>query len=157
MSLYTVDRLAAGPFLDICAGSGITGFEALSRGAPQVVFIEVDGQMARSIRVAAKAFGISEYVKVIKGDVRRCLKRVNGAFEDHQRAACGFLDPPFIQGLAGELLAKLDQARGLFAPDALVIVRTPDELPAALDSFALIERRKSKRAPLWLYQASAAN
>jgi len=55
------------------------------------------------------------------------------------------------------LLAKLDQARGLFAPDALVIVRTPDELPAALDSFALIERRKSKRAPLWLYQASAAN
>lgn len=150
MSLFTPAKLASGVFLDLCAGSGLVGLEALSRGAPKVVFVETDGSTAAKLRQAIKRFGVAARCTVLKQDVRRCfgtlMKNLAGGL-----VTCAFLDPPYISGLAADLLTYLGRHAEVLAQDALLIVRTPDELATQAGNLQLVERRQCGNAWLWMY------
>jgi 16S rRNA (guanine966-N2)-methyltransferase len=114
-----VDGLVA---LDLFAGSGALGFEALSRGAARVVMVEHDRRVAEGLRATARDLGAAA-AEVVVGDALDYLARTRERFD------LAFVDPPYASGLAGPALAALP-AR--LAPGARVYVEGdhPPERPA---------------------------
>jgi 16S rRNA (guanine966-N2)-methyltransferase len=106
-------------FLDLFAGSGSVGLEALSRGAAPVVFIEKDATLAAALRRTLEEWGFRDRGRVLQASVRKGLLRLEGAGDPF---GVVFLDPPYDAGLVGETLAAL-VAGGLLAPGGQVVVQ----------------------------------
>jgi 16S rRNA (guanine966-N2)-methyltransferase len=108
-------------FLDLYAGSGANGIEALSRGAKQVTFVEKAAPAIAAIRANLKALEIQEGPQLEIGSVGTSLKRLQ---EQKQTFNIIFLDPPY--NAASEYTRVLGMLGGayhaLLASDAVVIV-----------------------------------
>ena len=104
--------------LDLYAGSGAVGLEALSRGAEHVLLVESGARAARVIRDNIEAIGLPG-AEVVTDRVARVLARGPG----DDRYDVVFADPPYAlaSGEVSAMLAAL-QDRGWLAPGALVIV-----------------------------------
>jgi 16S rRNA (guanine966-N2)-methyltransferase len=98
---WLAPHIAGMRVLDLFAGSGALGFEALSRGAASAVLIENDPVAAASLRAVAQRFGLAA-ARVDCGDALAFLRI-------QPRHACDlvFLDPPFAAGLLEPALAAL--------------------------------------------------
>lgn len=77
-------------FVDVFAGSGVVGFEAVSRGAKSAILVERDRRLAIAITRNAEAFGVAKDVRVINQDVYRWASRWKAT-----EAVNVFLSPPF--------------------------------------------------------------
>ena len=86
--------------LDLFAGSGALGFEALSRGARRVVMVERDRAVAQALRASAKELDAAG-AEIVEGDALKFLERTGERFD------VVFLDPPFASDLAARALALL--------------------------------------------------
>ncbi|HEX4950681.1 MAG TPA: 16S rRNA (guanine(966)-N(2))-methyltransferase RsmD [Blastocatellia bacterium] len=105
-------------FVDICAGTGAVGIEALSRGAAHVTFIESNRRAAQVLSENLAHCGITENVKVINRDAISTLKY----FSQHLLQFDYFyLDPPYDSELYSQVLWTLAKSR-LIAEEGLVIV-----------------------------------
>ncbi|MGO9802387.1 MAG: 16S rRNA (guanine(966)-N(2))-methyltransferase RsmD [Steroidobacteraceae bacterium] len=109
-------RVAGARCLDLFAGSGALGLEALSRGAAHVTFVELDATAARALGATLEEWG-AQSAEVRRSDARLYLGRAPQAFD------LVFLDPPFDSQLLPEAAALLEQ-RGWLAPGALVYVES---------------------------------
>lgn len=107
---------ASGRVLDIFAGTGGLGLEALSRGADSCVFI--DKATADIIRFNAEHTHLSAKCQILSGDVFTHLQRLAAGGKKFDLV---FADPPYHQGLAHKALSFLDTS-SLLAEDALVII-----------------------------------
>ena len=105
--------------LDLFAGSGAVGLEALSRGAARVVFVESDARVARVIRANVAVVALPG-VEVVCDRVERFLRRGQG---DEPAVDLVVADPPYAASGAEvtEMLAALT-GRGWLKPGALVAV-----------------------------------
>jgi 16S rRNA (guanine966-N2)-methyltransferase len=83
--------------LDLFAGSGALGFEAVSRGAQPVVMVERDQRTYQALVQNARALGCETAVELCREDALEFARRVTGAFD------VVFLDPPFNSGLIAAL------------------------------------------------------
>jgi 16S rRNA (guanine966-N2)-methyltransferase len=141
--------------LDLYAGSGAVGLEALSRGAREVLLVESDAAAARVIRGNIQAVGLPGG-RVIVGKVDRVLAR--GPGDDPPRDLV-FADPPYLTPAAevARMLASL-QARGWLAPAALVVVeRASRSGPLAWPAgYAPDRSRDYGEATLWYGRAAGA-
>jgi 16S rRNA (guanine966-N2)-methyltransferase len=163
MNLFTPARLAAGAFLDICAGSGLVGFEALSRGAPAALFVEAERATAFALAETAKRFGVRARCQILNRDARRCMPRVAELLHAQletgwpAQISCVFMDPPYIPGLALDILDRFGRwlsepaARELLSAAALVIIRTPDPLPETLPGLSVHSVRQAGSAKVYVY------
>ncbi|MBZ5492709.1 MAG: 16S rRNA (guanine(966)-N(2))-methyltransferase RsmD [Acidobacteriia bacterium] len=105
-------------WLDLFAGSGAIGIEALSRGARSVYFVESASAAARTIRKNLHTLGINERAEVIERDTAVALRML-----DSQAVTCDFvfLDPPYRKvGDYEQVLGFLSQSQ-LLAPESQVI------------------------------------
>jgi 16S rRNA (guanine966-N2)-methyltransferase len=91
-------------FLDLFAGSGNVGLEALSRGARFSIFVERDLLLVKAIGVSLSQFGFSERAEVIALDAGRGLEYL---VQRGTRFDILFADPPYDEGLARETLQWL--------------------------------------------------
>jgi 16S rRNA (guanine966-N2)-methyltransferase len=125
-------RLASARVLDLFAGSGALGLEALSRGASQVSFVERDRAAAAAIRQLAEEWRECT-VTVDCADAVAWLKRVTPVAQPFDIV---FLDPPYDSPLLAAAAEALVSS-GALAPDARVYVerRARDPLPALPDSW----------------------
>ena len=120
--------------LDLFAGTGALGIEALSRGAGTACFIDNDAAAVKAIRANLAAMGAT-------GDVRQSpVASIGGAPRAHHLV---FLDPPYGLGLADPALSHLHD-RGWIAPGALVSVETAAADPLTCDWERVVERRLGK-------------
>jgi len=129
------DRTADADVLDLYAGSGAIGIEALSRGAAHCDFVEVARQAVAAIRENLQRTGLQDRGSVHQGDVARRLAHAVTRTYD-----LVFLDPPYEERA---ILAPLERLLARLAPGALVVVkhhwRTPIPAPPGLASWR--ERR----------------
>lgn len=88
-------ELEGASVLDLFAGSGALGFEALSRGARAVHFVEMGARSMHALRENATALGAGIEVTIHKGDALRFIARLEARAFD-----MAFADPPYRQGLA---------------------------------------------------------
>ncbi|MDI4666808.1 16S rRNA (guanine(966)-N(2))-methyltransferase RsmD [Xanthobacter autotrophicus] len=121
--------------LDLFAGTGALGIEALSRGARFALFVEEAADARGLIRDNVEALGLTGVTKVFRRDATRLGDM--GPGEPHGLAFC---DPPYGKGLAERALASA-VAGGWLAPDALVVVEERTGLFTLPDGFREIERR----------------
>jgi 16S rRNA (guanine966-N2)-methyltransferase len=131
--------------LDLYAGSGALGLEALSRGAAEVVFVEQDRAALRVLRSNVDSIGLGG--EIAADDVDRFLERSRGGFD------LAFVDPPYALPLAS-LLETLNKLSRRLVPGGTAIVhrRYGAEPPAVLAEFRLVEQRKYGGAVLWRYE-----
>ncbi|PYP87054.1 MAG: 16S rRNA (guanine(966)-N(2))-methyltransferase RsmD [Candidatus Angelobacter sp. Gp1-AA117] len=125
-------------WLDLFAGTGAIGIEALSRGARSVYFVESAKRAARTIRENLKSLGIDEGFEVIEREAATALRML-----DSQAVSCNFcfLDPPYRKmGDYEQVLGFLSQSR-LLAPGCLVIAEHDKHFDPG-ESFGSLQRRR---------------
>lgn len=105
------------PFVDLYAGSGAMGIEALSRGASRCLFVERRAACVKVIQANLAKTGLGDQAQVWQSDVRRCVARVAAWLEGEAGAV--FADPPYGEGTAGEVVVAL---LGTGLPGGTVVV-----------------------------------
>lgn len=118
---WLAGRIHGARCLDLFAGSGALGLEALSRGAAQVTFVEQETSAARALAATLAEWGAVS-AEVERADARRYLARTP------RPADVVFLDPPFDSQLLPEVAAALE-SRGWLAPGALIYVECAARAP----------------------------
>ncbi|OJF90385.1 16S rRNA (guanine(966)-N(2))-methyltransferase RsmD [Pararhizobium antarcticum] len=122
--------------LDLFAGTGAVGLEALSRGCRQALFVETSAEGRGLLRTNIEAFGLQGRAKVYRRDATD-LGPVSTVDPFH----FVFADPPYGLGLGEKALASAASGRWLL-PDALVILEErADVRPVLQDGFDFIEDR----------------
>ena len=151
-----VGSLAGSRVLDLYAGSGAVGLEALSRGAEHVLLVENGARAARVIRENIQAIGLPGAV-LAAGKVERVLARGSALAEGRDGAGGDrydvvFADPPYALPQAGvsRVLALLARY-GWLAPGALVIVEraTRSGPPNWPEGFVPDRSRRYGEATFW--------
>lgn len=136
--------------LDLFAGTGALGLEALSRGAARAVFVEKDRTALAMLNRNIAHLKTADRTLVLAQDATR-LGRAREA------VTLVLMDPPYRLGLAGPALASLS-AGGWLAPDALIVVeQAKDEALDLPPGFELLDDRRHGAARfLFLRQAESA-
>ena len=124
--------------LDLFAGTGALGLEALSRGAGKVVFVEKSPQAARALETNAKLLDAID-ADIRQGDAFDFLKKTTG-----QSFNIIFLDPPFADDLLGDLCRLLDG--GALLEDGALIYLEEDRAKPVVELPPEWVRLKSKSA-----------
>jgi 16S rRNA (guanine966-N2)-methyltransferase len=122
--------------LDLFAGTGALGLEALSRGAAQCVFIEEGAEGRGLIRTNVEAFGLTGRTKIFRRDATSL-----GPIGTIAPFDLVFADPPYGKGLGERALASA-RAGGWLKPGALCVVEEAAAAPfAAGEGFAVVDER----------------
>ena len=126
--------------LDLYAGSGSLGLEALSRGAMDVVFVDKASWATKAIRANISALALGTKSEILEMDVLRSLDRLK---KERRLFSLVFVDPPFDQGLVKKTLLKLEQS-GIVTPFAQIVVghSKQEELPESFQSFRLARTKR---------------
>lgn len=123
-------------WLDLCAGTGAVGIEALSRGASKVYFVESSTAAASLIRQNLDSLGVAEGCEVVRDDVTRALRKLEAR---NVTANFIFLDPPYsLEKVYVQVLQLLSQS-SLLAPDAVVVAEHDRRFDPG-DGFAPLQR-----------------
>lgn len=135
--LGSFDELAV---LDVFAGTGALGLEALSRGASRATFVENDRAAIAALRANIAKLG---------ADATILPQRAEGLGRATTAHHLAFLDPPYDAGLAVPTLERL-AAQGWLAPQAWVSVETARDISIDVDGFAPDATRDHGKARLHL-------
>lgn len=111
-------RLEGAAFLDVCAGTGGIGIEALSRGADRAVFVEKNRAVASLIKENLEHTKLTDQAAVMLGDAVYCLRQLGGRGEKFDII---FIDPPYDQGIEAGILETIMNMK-LIADDGLIVV-----------------------------------
>jgi len=123
-SLFNIlgPRLLGSSFLDLFAGTGGVGIEALSRGCAHATFVERSASAVADIRYNLELTRLAANAQVIAGDVFAYLRGTPSPFD------IIFVAPPQWHGLWTRTVQSIDKQPGWLAPDAVVVVQhDPDE------------------------------
>ncbi len=124
--------------LDLFAGTGAVGIEALSRGAEAATFIEISPDAWRLVRENLALTHLSDRAEVLRADAFAFLQQAAAA---NRRFDLVYVAPPQYEGLAARALSQLD-ATPLTEPDGLVIVQLDPQERADLDTLPLQRLQK---------------
>lgn len=138
-------------FLELFAGTGAVGFEALSRGVADLTLVEYDRDCLLAISKnieSLKSRACSLYPKEA-GQAIKALGRDKREFD------IIFLDPPYYQGLAKKTLKTLS-SYGILAPNGFIAVQhfKKDNLPSVVGDLALFKQRRYGDTLLSFYKRS---
>jgi 16S rRNA (guanine966-N2)-methyltransferase len=129
------DPITGARVLDLFAGTGALGLEALSRGAAFTLFVD-DGAEARAlIRSNVEALGLGGTTRIFRRDAAKL-----GPAHPVQPFSLLFADPPYGKGLAERALASAHEG-GWLTPDALLVVEEAANAFQSPPSFEQVERR----------------
>jgi 16S rRNA (guanine966-N2)-methyltransferase len=147
-------RLPQARLLDLFAGAGGVGLEALSRGAAHATFVERDARAVAALRANVATLGVEALVRVRRGDVLRELSALYGTGE---RFDLVFLDPPYEAGLVETTLQALGGG-GLLLAEAWVIAQhfTKRPPPETIGALAAFRTRRFGETTLTFYRGMTA-
>ncbi|MCP4307987.1 MAG: 16S rRNA (guanine(966)-N(2))-methyltransferase RsmD [bacterium] len=133
-----------GVVLDLYAGTGSMGLEALSRGAAAATFVERDRAALAALRSNLETVGLGG--QVVADDVDRYLLRAKGPID------VAFVDPPYAVALPS-LVETMTKLSPLLAHDGIAIVhrRSGEDPPESIAGLVLADERRYGSAVLWRY------
>lgn len=142
-------RVNGAQCLDLFAGSGALGLEALSRGARRTVFVEQSAVVTRALAALATEWN-AQGAQIERADALGFLGRPAEAFD------IVFLDPPFASGLLSRAAMLLEQ-RGWLAPEALVYVESSarEPLPPLPGNWQPLKAKRAGEVGYHLFARSA--
>jgi 16S rRNA (guanine966-N2)-methyltransferase len=142
-------------FVDVYAGTGAIGIEAISRGAREVIFIEAHAASARLVRENLAALGVREGAEVIEAAALHGLEKLAAR---RRMADFVFLDPPYEKEEEYLLALEFLDGSHLLAPRGLAIVEhsCKMELPERFDRLERTRLVEQGDAALSFYRLAAA-
>ena len=134
--------------LDLFAGSGALGFEALSRGAREVISVDSDREIARHLQATAAKLRADGF-EVFESDALKFLSA------SHDRFDVVFLDPPYAATLLPDVLQRLNS--GLLSPGALIYVEAAADsgLPSLPPGWSVHRSKSAGQVGYHLLRASS--
>lgn len=123
--------------IDLFAGTGALGVEALSRGARFCLFVDDDTDSRALVRQNVEALGLTGISKIWRRDAAELGPMNTGSGGPFELA---FLDPPYRKGLADAALKSLRDG-GWLAPGALLVVETAIDETLAADGYEKLDER----------------
>jgi len=146
------DQVQGQKVLDLFAGTGALGIEAISRGAQKAIFIEKNPPSLKALRKNIEDCHLGQQVEILAREAREGIKILEGRRESF---ALVFLDPPYGKGLAEKTLASLSQS-SIVAPEALIITEhaTTEEIRPT-PPLQVIDERKYGRTKISIFQLVA--
>jgi 16S rRNA (guanine966-N2)-methyltransferase len=145
------DRIEGSRVLDLFAGSGSLGLEALSRGAEEAVFVDSGREPGRIIKENLDMLGMSDRGRVVRAETLDYLRKARLRERPFNLI---FIDPPFRIDLnyRQEILKRLTEG-GFLAPSAVVIIEAPlrSSPPGSPEGLHFRERRKYGEAAVDVY------
>jgi 16S rRNA (guanine(966)-N(2))-methyltransferase RsmD len=146
------EEVAGAAVLDLFAGSGALGLEALSRGASRGVFVESDPAAYACLRKNIESLGAEEAASCLL-DYRKALRRLRAR---SLRFDLVFLDPPYGKGLAADSAAGLSRA-ALVRQGGTVVVEEAIRAPEATfpEGWAISADRRYGDTRVMLYRISS--
>ena len=152
-------RIHGERFLDLCAGSGAIGLEALSRGAVHATFVDQSRRMCALIEANLEGFGVdTEESEVACSEVAAFLRRRAKAGNKQSAVDIVFFDPPYAMAYDGVLEQLGDKDGALLAADVIVVVEHHKKKELN-EEFGLLHRYRSLKqgdSMLSFYQRTAA-
>ena len=138
--------LPGASFIDLYAGSGANGIEALSRGAALSVFVDSFTESQKCIRKNLETTGLADRAKVMHYGLPESLGKIGGSYD------VVFADPPYAQGNYEGLLVAISDA-GLVAPGGQVIIEhtSKETLPDIAAALTCQRRKKYGKTTLSIY------
>ena len=133
--------------MDVFAGSGNLGLEAISRGASKVFFSDSSRESLALCRENASLCGVTDRCVFLSGDFRSNIRRVKETVDIF------FLDPPYADRSIPEALQAIDEA-GNYRPGTVVVCehRHKDVLPEQLYGFTCIKDRRYGATGVTIYE-----
>jgi len=110
--------------LDLFAGSGGLGIEALSRGVDRVIFVDHDGKAVQTIRKNTEACGLVKQAEIYRNDAERALKAI---IKRGLRFTLVFLDPPYKKQKLEALISIIDEHK-LLDENGYIIAEHAEEV-----------------------------
>lgn len=135
--------------LDLFAGTGSVGIEALSRGAAHAVFVDIHLRAVETIQANLQLTGLSERAQVIRGDAFGYLRSWSSRPFDYV-----YLAPPQYQRVIPRVLTAIDDRPSVLNPDGWVIAQLDphEELPVSHQHLVEIDRRRYGNTLLVFYE-----
>jgi 16S rRNA (guanine966-N2)-methyltransferase len=124
-------------FLDLFAGTGAMGIEAISRGAKKSVFIDNHPTSIQVIKKNLKNSGIIDKANVISGDVLSLLQGVKQKFQ------IIFADPPYTQNI-NIIIKEIGKCPHLFIEETRLFIENPKGVELLKESGILVLKREKK-------------
>ncbi len=151
-SLFNVlgQRLAGGEVLDLYAGTGALGLEALSRGAERAVLVEAAAEAAELCRSNAAALGFLGQTEVLRVRVERALERLQ---REGRRFSLAFADPPYAAQAGAWVMGAVAP---LLGEGGMLVVEHDrrEELPEASATLFRVDHRRFGDTVLSFYRAA---
>lgn len=148
-SLFNIlgTRVRGANVLDLFAGAGSVGIEALSRAARAATFVELDREALKAIRDNLTLTRLAEHGRIVRMDVFKFLRHEEGEYD------LIYVAPPQYHELWAETLAALDGLHLLSSAGVLVAQIDPKEFHAVeLETFELFDSRKYGNTMLCFYR-----
>jgi len=138
--------------VDLYAGTGSLGIEALSRGAAHADFVEMDRRQVQVIRENLRDTKLADRATVHQGDVRQVIERLPGNYD------FVLMDPPYTQPFPAEVVERIGTL-GLLAPGGMAVVGHASRVTAP-EQLGVLERWQDRRygdSSLAFYQVAIAD
>ncbi len=141
------NELPGARVLDLFAGTGALGIEALSRGASECTFVDHSRQAISLIRKNLDHCQVTEKTQLRAGDYRKVLAGLGGTYD------IILMDPPYNQGLLEDAFHLIRQ-QGLLAEDGVIVCehRKEEDLPEEIDGFTKEKERRYGIVKLSIYR-----
>lgn len=141
--------------LDLFAGSGALGIEALSRGASHTVFVERSPTVAAVLRSNLDALGLADRTRIVRGDAPGAIRRMA---QEGLHFDLALLDPPYAEPGAADRALRSLATSGILARRATVVVEASRRTAApAVEGFVQVDERRYGDTVLhWLEPADPA-
>ena len=134
------DRVPSALVMDLFAGTGAMGIEALSRGAESVLFADYDKKALAALEKNVKACSLESRVKIIKWNI---LKNLNITSPFHHAFNLVFIDPPYNKNLIQPTLSNLGKSECLKSGACIAIEHSLQEPISAIDQrFKISDQRR---------------
>ncbi len=141
--------LADARIVDLYAGSGALGIEALSRGARSVVFVDASAGAVRALRENIARSGFALRAEVMSTSTDRALRAL---VRQGRRADGVIADPPYGQGCVQRLVDELARGTLLGPAGWLAVEHAVDEFPAERPGLAPVATRRHGGTAISLFQ-----
>ena len=135
----TLGPLQGARVLDLYAGSGALGIEALSRGAADVVFVERAVGPLQTLRGNLEQLGLRDRSRVLRSDARNAIRALGRRGECY---ALILMDPPYASGEAEKAMGAVVEAGILSAEGTLVLESSRRNLPGEVVGLERLDERR---------------
>jgi len=152
------DRVCGSVVLDLFAGTGALGIEALSRGADRAVFVDRSRQALELVHDNLERCLPHPRAMLLQLDLsaRSSGRKLCGRLPDNLAFDLVFLDPPYEKGLAQQVLQMVEKT-GIVRAGGMVVAEEHRDakMPDSCGSLALTDRRQYGDTGLWFYSRDA--